>query len=90
MILVLKNSHFIKTGLLNAHKTCFACADPEGDRGPDPPEKIQKYRVSGSTGPDHLKNQVSIQCKVIIGPPVKCHLMSFCWRANNGSLLVVF
>ena len=23
-----------------------AWADPEGDRGPDPPEKLQKYRVS--------------------------------------------
>ena len=55
------------------------CADPEGGTGgPDPPpEKSQKYRVYGNTGPNPLKNcsyQASIQCWAIIGTPAKRHL----------------
>ena len=50
-----------------------------GGRDP-PPEKSQKYRgCFSNTGREPLKNQTSIQCWAIIGPPAKGNL--------NGVLL---
>ena len=63
-----------------------------GDRGPDPPEKSQKYRFFSNTGPDPLKNrscEASIQCWAIIGTPAKHHLMAFRWYTDDGPFIVV-
>ena len=60
--------------------------------GPPPPEKSQKYRVFWQYRSNPLKNrsyQASIQCRAIIGTPVKRHLMAFHWRADDGPLIVV-
>ena len=38
----------------------YLCADPEGETGPDPPEKSQKYRVSlqyWSRSPEKITKQ---------------------------------
>ena len=70
------------------------CGSQGGDRGSGPPsEKSQKIGFSSNTGPDPLKNrsyQASNQCWAIIGTPAKCHLMAFCWRADDGPLISVF
>ena len=44
-----------------------------GDRGPDPPEKLQKYRISSQywTGSPEIYYQASIQRWAIIGTPSK-------------------
>ena len=46
--------------------------------------------LSSNTGPDPVNRsfQASIHCWVIIGMPAKRHLMAFCWRADDGPLIV--
>ena len=74
-----------------------------GTGGPDPApaEKSQKIIFPRNTGPVSLKNQTSIQCWAISGPPAvnvgpssarqrNAISMAFRWRADNGPLLVVF
>ena len=72
-----------------------ACASSDkgewGGKGvPTPPEKYQNIGFLDISGPDSLRNQATIQCWAIIGPPVKRHLMAFRWRDDNDPLLVVF
>ena len=58
-----------------------------GGKGvPTPPEKYQNIGFLDITGPDSLRNQATIQCWAIIGPPVKRHLMAFRWRDDNDPL----
>ena len=55
-------------------------------------EKSQKYSFLAIQARIPCKNcsfQARIQCWAIIGTPAKLHLMAFCWRANDGLLLVV-
>ena len=55
-----------------------------------PPEKSQKY---SNTGLDPLKNHKATKPAFNvgpIGPPTKCHLMAFCWQADDSQLLELF
>ena len=52
-------------------------------------EKSHKYSFFSNTGPEPMKNQASIQCWAIIGPPAK-RQMAFRWRADDGPLLMVW
>ena len=64
-----------------------------GGQGVRTPLKNHKnIGFSSNIGLDPLKNgsyQASIQCWAITGPPAKRHLMVFCWRAEDGPLIVV-
>ena len=73
-------------------------ADPErGTGGPDPSEKLQKFRVSKqhlSRSPEKPHSyKASIQCLANIGPPAKRHLNGVSlagrlWPAYSGILIL--
>ena len=62
--------------------------------GLDPPEKSQKYRVSeqywsGSPEIDKL-TKPAFNCGSLSARQRKAILMAFCWRSNDGLLIVIF
>ena len=66
---------------------CITCADPEGgDRGPDPPGKIQKYRVP-YTGPDTLKITRLPIHHSMLGHHRPASETPFKWRFAGGPLM---
>ena len=82
-----------RTRGLNLGSSLPKCGFGEGTGAQHPPLKNHKnIWYSSNTGLDPLKNhcyQASIQCLAIIGTPSKRHFMAFCWRADDGPLLVV-
>ena len=76
------------------------CADPEGvTRGPDPtpPPPLKNHKNIGflsNSGPDPLKNYEATEPAFNVGlssaPQPNAILMAFCWRADDGLLIVVF
>ena len=65
-----------------------ACANPQGDRGPDPlPEKLQKYRVSLTFLAILVPVPWKIKKKFNVGPSSTRQQnaieMVFCWRAAD-------
>ena len=79
---------------------CSACADPEGDRGPDPLENHKNIVFLAILAPyDPLKtvklpsHQASFQFWAIIGTPAKRHLNGVSladrrWPANCGFWII--
>ena len=63
-----------------------------GERGPDPPEKSPKYRVSlqyWSRFPESHKATKPV-FNVGLSSPAKRQLMAFRWRNDVGPLIMVF
>ena len=72
-----------------------SCADREGEWGPGPPEKSQKYRVPSNIGPDPLKitkhsmfghhrhvSETPFKWRFAGGP-----MMTFKWRFADGPMM---
>ena len=72
----------------------ISCAAPKGGGGPDPSEKSQNIGFLCNTGPDPLKNQKATKPAFNIGPSSarqqNAIYMAFCWRVDDGPLIVVF
>ena len=72
-----------------------SCADTEGGQGVrTPPEKTLNFGVLSDTGPVPLKNHKATMTAFNVGPSSarqpNAIKMAFCWRADDGLLLVLF
>ena len=73
---------------------CGSRGEDRGSGPPPPPMKNHKHiGFSSNTGPDPLKIAATKPAFnlgwSIIGAPAKRHLMAFCWRTDDGPLIVV-
>ena len=75
-----------------------ACADPEGGQGvrtpPPPPKNHKNIGFPSNNGLDLLKNHKATEPAFNVGPSSARQRnsisMAFCWRADDGPLIVVF
>ena len=74
--------------------TYCPCADPEGDRGSGPPEKLQTLRFFSNFGPYPLKNHKATKPACNVWPTSarqrNAIQMAFRWRVDDGQILGVF
>ena len=64
-----------------------SCADPEGDRGPDSPAKLQNIGFLSNIGPNPLKIQGSNPAFEMLGHRRPASKTPFKWRFVGGSLM---